>query len=382
MMAGTSPLNTFNHAGQSPQVSSSYLPKLEADYWKNLRCCDKMFDSLHELLQHYEDVHRDNNSTYTSNRMSTPGKNGFYRRKSSTHPTMSATNHNAFRTTQPQQQGAFSATSGQNANGFGNPQMQDAFGMDSIGEMEMDFGDAAPFSNQANTGMDASRMRPGPINAHLANAQQQFSTPNSSHPATPATAKATPTSTNPVVSQVNTPSFTTSTTTPQTNSTINSPIPTSAAALNNDPSMLTGLNNDFRNMDFSSAVLNNGMNSDMFELTINDPARALFSENGGINAQQAQLFGFVNGASTNPDSQGGAMQLNPMATQTDGTAGINPPIDPYGGEDRPFRCLVIGCEKAYKNANGLRYHERVRTPLSRPFSDPPLNARLSLLTWV
>lgn len=129
-------------------------------------------------------------------------------------------------------------------------------------------------------------------------------------------------------------------------------------------------------MDFNPNALNNGMNSDMFELTINDPARALFSENGGINATQAQLFGFVNGASTNPDSHGGAMQPSQMGPQADGGSGIAPLVDPYGGEDRPFKCLVIGCEKAYKNANGLRYHERVRrygsTSRSIISFDPPI----------
>jgi len=30
---------------------------------------------------------------------------------------------------------------------------------------------------------------------------------------------------------------------------------------------------------------------------------------------------------------------------------------PAGGvEDKPFKCPVVGCEKAYKNQNGLKYH--------------------------
>jgi transcription factor SFP1 len=28
-------------------------------------------------------------------------------------------------------------------------------------------------------------------------------------------------------------------------------------------------------------------------------------------------------------------------------------------EPKPFRCPVIGCEKAYKNQNGLKYHKAV-----------------------
>jgi hypothetical protein len=28
-------------------------------------------------------------------------------------------------------------------------------------------------------------------------------------------------------------------------------------------------------------------------------------------------------------------------------------------EERPYKCQVPGCEKSYKNANGLKYHRRV-----------------------
>lgn len=31
-------------------------------------------------------------------------------------------------------------------------------------------------------------------------------------------------------------------------------------------------------------------------------------------------------------------------------------------EDKPFKCPVIGCEKAYKNQNGLKYHKAVSLP--------------------
>ena len=32
-----------------------------------------------------------------------------------------------------------------------------------------------------------------------------------------------------------------------------------------------------------------------------------------------------------------------------------------GGVPKPFHCPVIGCEKAYKNQNGLKYHKMVRS---------------------
>ena len=52
-MAGTSPYNF-----QSPSFhSSSYLPKMEANFMKDYICCGITLDSLHELLQHYEEAH-------------------------------------------------------------------------------------------------------------------------------------------------------------------------------------------------------------------------------------------------------------------------------------------------------------------------------------
>lgn len=53
IMMGTSPYNF-----QSPSFhSSSYLPKMEANYMKDYVCCDIHLDSMHELLQHYEEAH-------------------------------------------------------------------------------------------------------------------------------------------------------------------------------------------------------------------------------------------------------------------------------------------------------------------------------------
>ena len=53
MMTGTSPF-TF----QSPSYhSSSYLPKLEAEFCRDFSCCGIPLPSLHDLLRHYEELH-------------------------------------------------------------------------------------------------------------------------------------------------------------------------------------------------------------------------------------------------------------------------------------------------------------------------------------
>jgi len=52
-MAGTSP---FPY--QSPSYhSSSYLPKLEANFMRDFSCCGNTLPTLHDLLQHYEESH-------------------------------------------------------------------------------------------------------------------------------------------------------------------------------------------------------------------------------------------------------------------------------------------------------------------------------------
>ena len=43
-----------------------------------------------------------------------------------------------------------------------------------------------------------------------------------------------------------------------------------------------------------------------------------------------------------------------LAGVPDTAAGMLPNDEP-----KPFRCPVIGCEKAYKNQNGLKYHKTV-----------------------
>lgn len=41
----------------SPLNSTSYLPKLEADFCKDYSCCGQILPTLHDLLRHYEEAH-------------------------------------------------------------------------------------------------------------------------------------------------------------------------------------------------------------------------------------------------------------------------------------------------------------------------------------
>lgn len=85
--------------------------------------------------------------------------------------------------------------------------------------------------------------------------------------------------------------------------------------------------------------------------TISDPGKQLFSPGGGNvltpeqQTLQQQFAQFGIDASMLPpgtDMQALLQQLSPLAIQE---------------EHKPFKCPVIGCEKAYKNQNGLKYHK-------------------------
>lgn len=121
--------------------------------------------------------------------------------------------------------------------------------------------------------------------------------------------------------------------------------------------MFNQLSSSFGKMEF-------GQHNDMRDLCINEPAKNLYSDDGTFNSQQYPQFNFnngiMNGVSTsgageitsNNDENAKKLQAQRLANGV----GKQPTE-----EERPFKCPVIGCEKAYKNANGLRYHEKVGT---------------------
>lgn len=167
---------------------------------------------------------------------------------------------------------------------------------------------------------------------------------------------------NPTVSSVNTPTL--SAQPQQTNSrfTPDNSIPGTPSEMDEDFSTL--------HMDMSSNNLGamnnmNGMNfpygfgNDLgLDLCIDEPAKRLFSPNGGGLGNQRALqqqfaqFGLGNGQfGSNDDLVRRLRQQQMMHMQGYGAAGAAMMM---GEEHKPFRCPVIGCEKAYKNQNGLK----------------------------
>lgn len=100
-----------------------------------------------------------------------------------------------------------------------------------------------------------------------------------------------------------------------------------------------------------------GMNNDMLDLCIDEPAKRLFSPTGGYGSQNQQYAHMRLGSGQygpNSDIARRIREQQMLAGVPDTTAGMMPNDEP-----KPFRCPVIGCEKAYKNQNGLKYHKSV-----------------------
>lgn len=101
--------------------------------------------------------------------------------------------------------------------------------------------------------------------------------------------------------------------------------------------------------------------------TIDDPAKRLYSP-GGTNQMTNQQRAFEQQMQLQQQLQQLLQAMNfdlsqfpagtdPMQILQQLTALMMPPAE----EHKPFRCPVIGCEKAYKNQNGLKYVEPPQT---------------------
>lgn len=338
MMQGSSPFG--NH--QSPSFhSSSYLPKLEANFMRDFTCCGKILPDLHDLLQHYEEAHTQSSPNATRN-------NGF-----STFAPMSGPKMQSSRTTpttpsQPSQLGqqSRSAVGGlpvmnQQNPGAGDGQMNPVNmndDMDAVADMEMDdaLGTMEMDDSQRMTQtrqLFGQQQRPQ-LNMNTSGFPQGLRT---SQPPTPA-AVSFGLQNNPTVSSVNTPTLTTHQQLPQQPG----QQPTGMDEMDEDiPGMPMGGGN---NVDIGDMSFGNGENDS--DLCINDPGKSLFSPNGAfpqgnrsIQAQLAQL-GFNQNHLADPQANKALMERLQHMMMPE--------------EHKPFKCPVIGCEKAYKNQNGLK----------------------------
>ncbi|KAK5113939.1 hypothetical protein LTR62_003062 [Meristemomyces frigidus] len=348
MMTGTSP-----YQFQSPSLhSSSYLPKMEANYMKNYVCCDIHLASMHELLQHYEEAHAAQ-PTQTMGR--TP--------KEQQYPSSRAAN--ATSTAQSVQQQA----QVQPVNLMPQPQLQqipnfqasplfsgqsgDQIEFENLDGMDMD-GMHSPQGTQFQPQPQFGRQQPrGPsVNVNIANAfqGQGLQTPTTPRPGQQNIGLPH----NPTVSSVNTPTLSTLAASQQTATPDSSMPSTPAEPVDFDYAQLNNLG--LGNYEYNQLLQNSNFDFNSLNLgnlnggtgTIDDPAKRLLSKQGYGNK------GTPNQALMNSNNSELAKRIR-ESQLLNGLAGVGGFV---GEEIKPFKCPVIGCEKAYKNQNGLKYHKQ------------------------
>jgi transcription factor SFP1 len=376
LMAGTSPAQ-FNN---SPSFhSSSYLPKMEANFMKDFTCCGLTLASLHDLLQHFEETH----ANAPASRASQSGQGGL--------PPTNGVSAAGVTAGQTQTQGepaahtqhGFQPRQGSvggfrqqrlGSDGFNRTSLSTVQDMDTLEDMEMDdVGTGldglapieevpSPFTSQQQSQFSQNQSQLQPLNVNLANMQQHQGL-RTSTPTTPAASQQFGLQNNPTVSSVNTPTL--GTVQMQNLTSPESSHPGTPAELDMDFANgfgmggmgmqgMQGMDMNFGNMNFGNGM-NNGMAG--FDGTIDQPGKRLFSkQGGGLTQQQLQA------AYNNFQKMGAAGDQSELAKrirEQQILAGANIPQLPFQEEVKPFRCPVIGCEKAYKNQNGLKYHKQV-----------------------
>jgi transcription factor SFP1 len=338
MMAGTSPSAYHPSSFQS----SSYLPKMEASFFRDYWCCGTVHASLHDLIQHAEECHGQQSADILS-RQSLSNQAGFSFPKQPSLPTVPAA--------KPQQ--ASQSSSSQLTRGF---QTTSGPAKSTLAPIQDD-----PLDSMDFDGFGTSMMSQMP-QVSTTMSQQSFRQPMTANAAT--TQPFSLLGGNPTVSSVNTPTL--STQSLQGKMGAESSIPTSPHVNMGgfDPSIdlfgggggmtMQNGNIPFLGGDGFDYNLNMGMQPDIGGLTIHDPATQLSSKNGTMDSAQMQ-FGMNNGQF----SLGGA-DLSAAMPQPPVSTGISGAMLGFPGhEEKKYKCPVIGCEKAYKNQNGLKYHKQV-----------------------
>lgn len=372
LMAGTSP---FTH-GQSPSLhSSSYMPKFEANFMKDFTCCGLTLSNLHELLQHYEEAHTQASPTTTRSGpfssqftpLSPPG--GSRGRPSISSP--SGHNHINSKLSQTRasprmaaggmasmsvQMGAQSGLAGMPQSSHLSSHMDE---MDAVGDMEMDdavghmeIDDDSQRTMHQTRQMFGQQQRPQ-LHVDASGLTQGLRT---SQPTTPAAGNFG-LQHNPTVSSVNTPTLANHQSPSQSRA--NTGFMGSGGMNGMDgmdgmdddlPAMPMGGNMDFSSANFGNMDFGNGQNGGNAnnanpEFCINDPGKHLFSPGNALSQQQRALqsqlvtLGFD---PTQPHSAQNAALIQKFTALM------------HNEEQKPFKCPVIGCEKAYKNQNGLK----------------------------
>lgn len=375
---------------------------------KDFSCCGITLPSLHDLLQHYEECHAQQAPPTLQRTSQSNQSNQQPNSKAAIAAGAAAAVQQQAQEQQQRQPLADQSRNVQSAQNFGvlgtqtlsqqprqAPQTQSSafiknplhavHDMDAVEDMEMDddMGDNTktpePPTHQQSHFQQQPQMqfgRPGsarvpPLNLNtlnMANPLQGHQGLRTSQPTTPVSGRpGHPYQNNPTVSSVNTPTLSTHPLQQHFRHTPDSSAPGTPAELDEDfganltgdllmpgnSQYLQGQNANFAG--FGGFGFGNG--NDMLDLCIDEPAKRLFSPNGGFNTPHQYAQFRLGGGQYGPNSELAKRirEQQMMVGIGEGTTGMMP-----GEEIKPFRCPVIGCEKAYKNQNGLKYHKTVR----------------------
>lgn len=361
---------------------------------RDFACCGQTLPTLHDLLQHYEEAHAQQTpqSLRTATAAARARDNLAPNSKAAiANQTASAVQQQAQQqqSSQPRPHGLQIPQGGANVSGIQLMRQQQqsnpstpvqghrniesiAEDMDGVEDMEMD--DAiGPLDNAPETPIQShqqpvqsaqqsmfGQQRP---NLNLNSAGLQHSGLRTSQPPTPATA-GFGFQNNPTVSSVNTPTLSAQPVQQQSHqfspdtSVPGTPSGEMDESFANMPmNMTVGNMNMMGNMNFPFGMGNDSLSLD---LCIDEPAKRLYSPNGFPQQQRLQQqfaqFGLGQGQFGNNADLMRAYQQQQMM-QMNGMGNAQAAALMMGEEHKPFRCPVIGCEKAYKNQNGLKYAE-------------------------
>jgi transcription factor SFP1 len=365
---------------------------------RDFACCGQTLPTLHDLLQHYEEAHaqqtpqslRTASAAARARENSTPNSKAAIAAQAAT-AVQQQTQQQSQQAQQPRAQGLQMPQGGAAVGGIQLMRQQQqsqpstpvqknvqpvSDEMDGVEDMEMD--DAiGPMDNPPDTPVQTHQQpvqppqqsffgQPQRPNLNLNSSGLQHSGLRTSQPPTPATS-GFGFQNNPTVSSVNTPTLSAQPIQQQQPHQTMSPdtsVPgTPAGEMDDDyANMPMNMNMNMGNMNMNMGNMNFpfGMGSDSLglDLCIDEPAKRLYSPNGYTNQrlqQQFAQFGLGQGQFANNNDlvrayrQQQMMAMNAMGNPQAAAAMM------MGEEHKPFRCPVIGCEKAYKNQNGLKY---------------------------
>lgn len=327
---------------------------------RDFSCCGITLPSLHDLLQHYEEAHAQKSpQPQQQQQIQNSNGKGVPQSQQGLQPGgLGGGPSSRPGSVPPKASPVPSQHAMRSQNGFGMPQLNEFHDLDTM-DMEMD----DPLSDtsyqqpghqstiQARFGQDNQGGRVTPLNLSLLQGQGF----RSSQPSTPV-AQTRPLQNNPTVSSVNTPTLM-SHPGQQYRSTPDSSAPGTPAEL--DDTVIGG----FNGMSMQNNPLMGNMpqfpgygSNDMVELCIDEPAKRLFRPSGGFKNTHPNTQFRLSGAQYGPNSEIAQRirEQQRLAGVPDLTVGLRPDDEP-----KPYRCPVIGCEKAYKNQNGLKYHKSV-----------------------